>query len=415
MTGLNYFRNKNLLNLYAIEKHEYWKFLVENLKPYFNQCHTFNFIDYSRKYGLKNTEDYIRKFVKEKNIDIVLPFFFASDFELTPQFYKSLQNTSNVVFWFFDDDSFIDVITKYYAQVGSAVLNIDYLPLFYYKRLGINAIYAPETQNKKDFYPISVPKDIDVSFVGDCTKSDRMIYLNFLEAKGIKLETFGFGSKNGYAARSELPRIYSRSKISLNFTRVDELTWMTEDDPLLNRVRQTKGHFAQVAMTKTFCLSEYAPGLPVRLEIGKDIVTFFNKEELFEKVKYYLENTAERNDIAENGYKKAMKYFEAGVEFPRILNELGSILSSPDSMKLAPNEGVIYLSDSFKAKSVNGLAFSMSVLIAHLKIKNAIELLIRATSYGFPAFMKGFHKGVFRAFMVFFHKLTNRYSQIYKR
>ena len=71
-------------------------------------------------------------------------------------------------------------------------------------------------------------------------------------------------------------------------------------------VRQQKGSPVETAMTRSFCLSEYAPSLCVAFEIGKDMEVFYNKEDLLKKVRYYLENEDIRIQMANNAYEKRL-------------------------------------------------------------------------------------------------------------
>ena len=49
--------------------------------------------------------------------------------------------------------------------------------------------------------------------------------------------------------------------------------------------------------------------LPIPLKDGKHFVTFDNKEDLLEKIKFYLENEKLRHDIALNGRRTLEEYY----------------------------------------------------------------------------------------------------------
>jgi spore maturation protein CgeB len=52
-------------------------------------------------------------------------------------------------------------------------------------------------------------------------------------------------------------------------------------------------------------LTNYTPGLEKLFDIGKEIVVYDSLEDLNKKVRYYLENENERNQITEAGYLRA--------------------------------------------------------------------------------------------------------------
>ena len=403
------FSGKKLLMLVCLDNIPYWNFLEENFRRYFGEVIRFNFIEYSRQNGISATERRIRELIEENGIDMVFAFSLASDFELSPSFYLSLKDRVPLVCWFFDDDSFCEVISRYYGQAATAVVTTDYLPLASYSKLGIPAVYYSPVQDTKIFFPVGVKKDIDVCFLGDCTKSNRSEFIEFLAAAGVKIETYGFGSKNGFVAQEGVSALFSRSKIVLCFAKVDGLTWLTQDDPLLGRVRQNKGHFSQVALTGSFCLSEYAPSLGRIAEIGKEVEVFGDKKELLEKVRYYLSHEKEREAIAANARKRAVASFSAETAFPRFMNELSAVLA--DRRFENPYSREIFLSDGFKAKAVNGLTFSLFILLASGRLGNALELSLRLFGYGSRAFLAGFPAGCLRASTVLYHKISGKYRE----
>ena len=72
-----------------------------------------------------------------------------------------------------------------------------------------------------------------------------------------------------------------------------------------------KGRVFDLTAAKTFLLEE--EGIETRefFENGKDIVMFSSKEDLLEKVKYYLAHDEERERIAEAGYKKTTTLYNS--------------------------------------------------------------------------------------------------------
>ena len=397
---------KNVLLLLPTDENQYLNFLDVNLKKYFNNVHHFNFVEYSRREGIQNTKSHIKYLISDKKIETIVASPFAGNFELSVEFYASLKDTTKIVFWMFDDEMYFDVYSKYYCQIADAVITTDYFALSSYKKLDIPAIFFPTTCfSKNTYYPVEIDKDIDVCFLGDCKKSDRIEFINFLIENGINVETFGIGSRNGFVDQIKFSKIFSRSKINLNFTKIDKLSWINKDEPLLNMIRQSKGRPGEIALTKSFCLSEYTPSLSAIFEIGKEIDVFYNKEDLIEKVKYYLSHDDEREAIAKNGYKRALDNYEIEVYIPKLLKELEEILESTVKPKSEKTE--IFLSKAFKIQSINGLTSSMLILIKNGKISYALESFRELFRHGILIFFAGFYGGIIRA--------ITRYNKILKK
>jgi len=399
-----FFADKNLLYITNIDNYPYLDYIREQFAKYFKKSHFFNYSERMHNNGVLDTERHIAKLIKEHNIDIVMPFFFPTNFELSLQYFRSLQKTVKIIFWFFDDDTYFDVINKYYGQVADVVLTTDYYPSLGYRKYGIPSIYVPPIHNTKDFHPVETKKDIDVCFLGNCTKSDRMEYLEFLTNNGIKLETFGHGSKNGFIPDDKISQVYSRSKIALTFNKVEQPNWVTADDPMLNRVRQNKGHFSQISLTGSFCLAEYAPTIDVIAEIGKEIAVFYTKKDLLIQVNYYLSNTSERETIAANAYKKAIQSFDGNIAIPKLINELSALFCNYPQYAAQRNE-IIYTNHSFNIKAVNGLTFTICSMLSKGNIIPAVELFVRALKHGFSAFVCGFSAGIVRVAHLYLSKL----------
>ena len=56
-----------------------------------------------------------------------------------------------------------------------------------------------------------------------------------------------------------------------------------------------------------------------------DYVTFDSKEDLLDKVRYYLEHDEEREQIAYSGYKKAIKNYSGEAFWDKVLNKMAEL------------------------------------------------------------------------------------------
>lgn len=93
---------------------------------------------------------------------------------------------------------------------------------------------------------------------------------------------------------SEMPRIFHLSKINLNITIRPIQTGLSL------RVWDVLG-------CGGFLLTNYQSELPEYFEIGTDLETWSDLDELVQKTDYYLTHEEERRQIARNGYEKVRK------------------------------------------------------------------------------------------------------------
>lgn len=93
----------------------------------------------------------------------------------------------------------------------------------------------------------------------------------------------------------EAPVIFHNSKINLNLT----LRSIRSGIPL---------RVWDIMAAGGFCITNYQPELPLFFENGRDLVWFKTREELFEKIDYYLTHEEERVQIALSGRNKIKKY-----------------------------------------------------------------------------------------------------------
>jgi len=352
-------------------------------------------IDYDaciRDLGIPGTVEMILRTVSERDISAVFITFFGDSYHLPLEALLRIREKAALVVWAYDDDLYFDVHGKYYAQAAHAVVTTDYFSLASYRRLGIPAVFHVGAISKEAIHPVQAAKDIDVSFVGDCRKSDRLEQLRFLEGRGLEVEYFGAGSPRGKVSSEEMCSIFSRSRISLNFTKLDDLSWINGDDPILNRTRQGKARPVELAMARSFCLSEYAPSLPVLFDVGREIDCFQDKESLLEKVRFHLDRAEEREAMAERAYRRALAEYEEEPQMRRIFGELRALLSSG-----APAPATCYRSPRFQQRQVNVLFVYCLASLGRGNVRFALETLPSLFQYGLGTLLAGCAKGLFRA------------------
>jgi hypothetical protein len=156
--------------------------------------------------------------------------------------------------------------------------------------------------NPRNFYPVNKDKRYDVTFIGS-PHGKRFEYVKFLVKSGIEVRVFGKGWDKyadlkkhwgGYLTAANMLKVISQSRINLNFL------W-TSRDP--NRTT-IKGRTMEIPACRSFQLSNYTDELAnYGFKDGVNITTFRDKQEMLDKVRYYLRHEKERETIADNAYK----------------------------------------------------------------------------------------------------------------
>ena len=287
--------------------------------------------------------------------DLVLASFFSDTYELSPEFLREISAKAFLVVNSGDDELFGTWQTIYFAQSADAIMTCDYGGRFLYEQLSIPTVYFfSPVLDFVDNLLIS-EREIDVSFVGNCNKADRGEYIKFLRDSGISVATFGVGSGNGFVSRSEFLRIISMSKINLNFTKVDVPDEVLRVEPWRSNIRQLKARPLEVSCMKSFCLSEFSEDIWKVFSVGSEVDVFSDKDELLNKVRYYLENDAERERMASLAYDRTQKDYD----------KLNYLCRSFDLLheKLHDRNGKVQKNPVFRSFEFNASEFKYNFLI----------------------------------------------------
>ena len=203
------------------------------------------------------------------------------------------------IFWSIDSHCVLQQ-HQYLCQL----LNIDillnstegYIP--YYNGLVKNSYWFPNSYPDDLMYPLDIEKNINIGFCGNVLNRGHVI--DSLSEYNIKKDIFVIGD--------DMVNSINSYKIHLNCNIADDINY---------RTFETCG-------CKTMLLTNYTPGLEKLFDIGKEIVVYDSLEDLNNKVRYYLENENERNQIAEAGYlrvKNEHTYYHRSKRLIEIINE----------------------------------------------------------------------------------------------
>lgn len=245
-----------------------------------------------------------------------------------------------------------------------------------YREIGACPIYCQEAANPNIYKPYELPREFDVTFVGQCY-GDRPGYVRHLVSEDIAVHVWGPGWQRiieqdaaayypgilqkvrtvgsallhrggrheakqrlstllnlgkvssaqrraqrqpivgGVLSDNEMIQIYSRSKINLGFSSCGE-THSTKERILQIRLRDF-----EVPMSGGFYMVEYMEELEEFFNIGKEIVCYTDREDLTDKIKYYLRHDDEREAIRKAGFQRCLRDHTWQNRFQMAFEEMG--------------------------------------------------------------------------------------------
>ena len=82
-------------------------------------------------------------------------------------------------------------------------------------------------------------------------------------------------------------------------------------------------HLFEAADCGAFQIADWKPGLAELFEPEREIVTFRTRDELKEKVDYYLAHAEERREIADRAYRRAHREHTYEIRLRKMFDVLG--------------------------------------------------------------------------------------------
>lgn len=245
-----------------------------------------------------------------------------------------------------------------------------------YVAMGAHPIYCQEAANPNTYKPYDLPLEFDVTFVGQAY-GERPSYIKYLMDQCVDVRVWGWGWKNfskrsnllkralyigqklltkqgkkavmehlgrvlnentscaltksphmvilpasitgGTLTDSEMIEMYSRSKINLGFSSCGNT------DENVERIVHLRLRDFEVPMSGGFYVVEYMEELEEFFEIGKEIVCYTDKEDLADKIKYYLIHDIERERIRCAGHERCLRDHSWHKRFQMVFREMGLV------------------------------------------------------------------------------------------
>ena len=146
-----------------------------------------------------------------------------------------------------------------------------------YESVGARALFLPPGANPDAFSPLPLPRDIPVSFIGQCYGARPQI-IAWLREQGIEVQAFGKGWPSGELSFSDIIAIYSRSMVNLGFGFIQD-SFQTG----------VKGRDFEVPLMGGLYLTTYNHDLANCFNLGAEIDCYRSEAELLSKLYYYME------------------------------------------------------------------------------------------------------------------------------
>jgi len=325
----NNFSNKKLNIIYLT--HFDGPFSINNtLEPLKSLGNVFKFeldakMDRRNWYKIKKERnlsmiEFVKRCASENKIDIIVCYL--SGFSTTPEVLKEIKslNIPMINESLDDERKFIsrkgkDGIcrgVKDICRYFDLSLTTSKSALKKYLVEGCKVMYKEYGANENIYKKINLEKKYDVVFIG-ANYGIRKEYIDYLIKNGINVYAKGDGWSNGFASDKEMITLFNKAKIVLGFATVGK-----NDDIFI-----LKGRDFEVPLTGSFYITGFHKELEEYFELHKEIETYNSKEDLFEKVQYYLKNEDKREEIAENGYEKCLKNYTAKTAYEKVFGYLG--------------------------------------------------------------------------------------------
>lgn len=291
------------------------------------------------KLGRSGMNKELLALVRREKPDILFCNLFNN--EIKPSTINEItQNTTTItVNWFSDDQWRFESFSKYWAPLFDWVITTDPNAVTKYKKMGYqNVIRSQYAANTKIYRPVDGKSKYDVTFVGRRYGS-RGDFVEFLESNGLRVSCWGKGWPQGRASQDKMIEVFSQSKINLNFTDVSasnrDLKNMIKavaklflhrgvnnkyhffSPPMIIRnisnfsaptLRpQIKGRNFEIPACGGFLLTQEAEDLFNFYKYGEEIDVFVTKEDLLDKIRYYLTHEQKRDQIAKSGYERTIR------------------------------------------------------------------------------------------------------------
>lgn len=254
---------------------------------------------------------------------------------MPPEVVRDVKRVSSakVVCWF--TDSIMNPHRQYFlaGAFDAVFLKEPFLVRVFREKLGLNAHYLPECCNPRWHRRTELSGEEYSRYACDLAAQGTLHYYRaeMLELfQGYDLKVWGRNApawlhseiRNHYAhhylAESEKAKALGAAKIVINTMHYSE-------------IEGVNCTLFEAAGCGAFQIADWKPSLPELFEPEREIVTFRTRQELKDKVDYYLAHPLERQEIASRALARAHREHTYEVRIHKMLDDLGLVAPAPNA------------------------------------------------------------------------------------
>lgn len=264
-------------------------------------------------------------------IDLLFTYFYSAD--VLPETIEAIGRMGITTVNWYCNGSYQFHLVEELAPAYDFCLVPEKFRLIDYRRIGANPIYCQEAANPNIYRPYPLPVEFDVTFVGQ-KYGDRPAYIRHLLDRGLDVRVWGPHWQGGNAtiplwrsagsrikrfllgreplfpprippercgpalSDEEMIQLYSRSRINLGFSNVADTT---------SGIQQVRLRDFEVTMSGGFYMVGHMEELAEFFVFDKEVVCYHNRQDLADKIHYYLAHPNEREAIRLAGHTRARR------------------------------------------------------------------------------------------------------------
>jgi len=305
--GIRYDYGNNALGL-AYEHYNFYHTLL-------NMDCSLIYFDYDRinqKYGTEKMSQMLHEAIYYYHPDILFYFHFHDWIEhsIWKEISDDLQ--TKTIIWLSDDHQDYERERPVW-ELFNLVVTTDRKGYEKRNNEGFNNAFLSQWACNHFLYKkLNLPKIYDVCFVGRCY-GERPNFIDTLKRRGINIATFGQGwESSSRVSQADLIKIYNQSKITLNLS-------LSHDTPA-GYIYTLKGRDFEAPGCGSLLLTRDAKQIAEYFVPGEEIITYEDVNDAAEKIKYYLKNEVEMEEISKKGYERILREHTLEKRFSEIFD-----------------------------------------------------------------------------------------------
>jgi spore maturation protein CgeB len=337
----NLFEGLAQLGHEVIESGVNWRLIFRHLDP--TSPENAEFINEHRPKLSECLAEEVRRLHQEKPFDLFFSYFYSAC--VLPEVLKEIRSLGIVTLNWYCNASYQFHLVSEIAPHFDWCLVPEKDRLDSYREIGARPIYCPEAANPNLYRPLRISARYDATFVGQAY-GERPILADFLIRQGINLRLFGprweyytrsslpkhltdwpawfrtgraglpRSSVGGVLADEEVIQVFNQTRVNLGFSAC----WNEDHD---RRILQIRLRDFEVPMCGGFYLVEYQGELENFFIIGTEIECYRDREELRDKVRFYLDRPELRTAIGQAARQRCLREHTWSKRFERVFREIG--------------------------------------------------------------------------------------------